>query len=250
MEQTLAGQAALVTGSTSGIGLAIAQFLHRAGAKVMLNGFGSAEDIAAARASCGDAPYSGADMSKPGEVRAMVAEAEAAFGRLDILVNNAGTNIRRRPEEVSDEDWATVMDTNLTSLMRLTRGAHPLLKAHGVGRVINVASIMALFGLPFSPAYAASKGAVVQYTKVLATAWAGDGITANAVLPGWIETELTDRARTHQPGLYERQIARTPAGRWGTPDDLGGIAAFLASDAAGFVTGAAIPVDGGFAAMG
>ena len=119
-----------------------------------------------------------------------------------------------------------------------------------MGRVINVASIMALFGLPFSPAYAASKGAVVQYTKVLATAWAGDGITANAVLPGWIETELTDRARQNQPGLYERQLARTPVGRWGRPEDLGGIAAFLACDAASFVTGAAIPVDGGFSATG
>jgi 2-deoxy-D-gluconate 3-dehydrogenase len=109
---------------------------------------------------------------------------------------------------------------------------------------------MSLFGLPFSPAYAASKGAVVQYTKVLATAWATDGITANSILPGWIETELTDGARAEVPGLYEKQIARTPMGRWGKPQDLAGIAAFLASDAAAFITGTAIPVDGGFASMG
>ncbi len=245
----LSGRVALVTGGNGGIGLGMAKALAANGGSVAITGRNVAKNEAAAAALPG-ALVIAADLVEPGAEARVLEAVRARFGRLDILVNNAGTNIRRRPEEVSDEDWATVMDTNLTSLMRLTRGAHPLLKAHGVGRVINVASIMALFGLPFSPAYAASKGAVVQYTKVLATAWAGDGITANAVLPGWIETELTDRARTHQPGLYERQIARTPAGRWGTPDDLGGIAAFLASDAAGFVTGAAIPVDGGFAAMG
>ena len=245
----LSGRVALVTGGNGGIGLGMAKALAANGAALAIAGRNAAKN-AEAQAALPEALVIAADLVEAGSEARVLDAVRERFGRLDILVNNAGTNIRKRPEEVTDADWATVMDTNLTSLMRLTRAAHPLLKAGGVGRVINIASIMALFGLPFSPAYAASKGAVVQYTKVLATAWAQDGITANAVLPGWIETELTDRARTHQPGLYERQIARTPAGRWGKPEDLGGIAAFLASDAAGFVTGAAIPVDGGFAAMG
>lgn len=245
----LSGRVALVTGGNGGIGLGMARALAAQGAAVAVTGRSAAKNAEAA-ALLPDALVIESDLTAAGAADAVLAAVTARFGRLDILVNNAGTNIRRRPEEVSDEDWHRVLDINLHSLMRLTRAAHPLLKAGGVGRVINVASIMALFGLPFSPAYAASKGAVVQYTKVLATAWAQDGITANAVLPGWIETELTDGARRHQPGLYERQIARTPAGRWGRPEDLGGIAAFLASDAAAFVTGAAIPVDGGFAAMG
>ncbi len=245
----LSGRVALVTGGNGGIGLGMARALAANGAALAITGRSAAKN-AEAQAALPAALVITADLTEAGSEARVLEAVTARFGRLDILVNNAGTNIRRRPEEVSDEDWHRVLDINLHSLMRLTRAAHPLLKAHGVGRVINVASIMALFGLPFSPAYAASKGAVVQYTKVLATAWAQDGITANAVLPGWIETELTDRARQNQPGLYERQLARTPVGRWGRPEDLGGIAAFLASDAASFVTGAAIPVDGGFSATG
>ena len=246
----LSGRVALVTGGNGGIGLGMAKGLAASGARIAITG----RNMSKCEAALAELPEGSllipADLTEPGACDRALAAVMERFGRLDILVNNAGTNIRRRPEDVSDADWATVLDTNLGQLMRITRGAYPHLKAHGVGRVINIASIMSLFGLPFSPAYAASKGAVVQYTKVLATAWAADGITANAVLPGWIETELTDGARADVPGLYEKQIARTPMGRWGVPADLSGIAAFLASDAAAFITGTAIPVDGGFASMG
>jgi 2-deoxy-D-gluconate 3-dehydrogenase len=246
----LSGRVALVTGGNGGIGLGMAQGLAANGARIAITGRNPAKNASAIAALPEGSLVIEADLTGPGAADAAAAAAVERFGRLDILVNNAGTNIRRRPDEVSDADWATVLDTNLGQLMRLTRAAYPHLKAHGVGRVINIASIMSIFGLPFSPAYAASKGAVVQYTKVLATAWAADGITANSVLPGWIETELTDGARAEVPGLYEKQIARTPMGRWGVPADLAGIAAFLASDAAAFITGTAIPVDGGFAVMG
>ncbi|MCW8085639.1 SDR family NAD(P)-dependent oxidoreductase [Sabulicella glaciei] len=246
----LSGRVALVTGGNGGIGLGMAKALAANGAALAITGRNAAKNEAAAKELPGQTLVIEADLTAKGAHERVLDEVRNRHGRLDILVNNAGTNIRKRPEEVTDADWETVLDTNLGSLMRMTRGAYPMLKQHRVGRVINIGSILSIFGMPFSPAYGASKGAVVQYTKSLATAWAAEGITVNAVLPGWIETELTDGARATVPGLYERQAARTPMGRWGKPDDLGGIAAFLASDAAGFVTGTAIPVDGGFAAMG
>ena len=177
-----------------------------------------------------------------GIAQAMVA-AGARAGSLDILVNNAGTNIRAVPDVVTDEQWATVMDTNLTSAMRMSRAAHPHLAASGHGRVISIGSMMSLFAIEFSPAYGASKGAIVQYTRNLAVAWAADGITANTLLPGWIETELTGPVKA---GLDAKVLSRTPQKRWGTPADVAGIAVFLASDEASFITGTAIPVDGGF----
>src|SRR3712207_1296040 len=176
-------------------------------------------------------------------VAAMVDATATRLGGLDILVNNAGTNIRRRPEEYRLEDWRTVIDTNLTSAMLASRAAHPHLKRGGRGRVINNGSMLSIFGLPFHVAYAASKGGVVQFTKSLATAWAADGITVNAILPGWIDTDLTRKARADMAGLNENVLARTPIKRWGDPRDFEGIAAFLASDAASFITGTAIPVD-------
>jgi 2-deoxy-D-gluconate 3-dehydrogenase len=174
-----------------------------------------------------------------------VAEADRLFGRLDILVNNAGTNIRNPPHLLDTADWHRVMDVNMTSTHLMCRAAFPFLQRQG-GKVVNIGSMMSIFGAPYSPAYAASKGAVVQYTKVLATAWAEHGIQANAILPGWIDTDLTRTARTQVEGLHERVLARTPAARWGKPGDFAGIAVFLASAASDFVTGAAIPVDGGY----
>ena len=174
----------------------------------------------------------------------------ARAGGLAILVNNAGTNIRRLPQDVSDEDWYAVMDANLTSAMRMSRAAYPHLKASGHGRVISIGSMMSIFGLPLSPAYGASKGGIVQYTRSLAVAWGPDAITANAILPGWIETELTAGAKRDMPDLNDRVLARTPQKRWGLPGDFAGIAVFLASDAAAFVTGTAIPVDGGLSVHG
>jgi len=244
----LSGRVALVTGGNGGIGLGMAQGLAACGARVAFTGRRAEKNAAALAALPEGSIAIAADLTEQGVPEAVLAEVLAKAGRLDILINNAGTNVRKRPEIVTDDEWHQVLNLNLTAVMQLTRAAYPALKASGHGRVINIGSILSIFATAFGPAYGASKGAIVQYTKSLAVAWAADGITANAVPPGWIETELTDGARADVPGLYEKQLARTPVGRWGKPGDLSGIAAFLASDEAAFVTGTAIPVDGGFAA--
>jgi 2-deoxy-D-gluconate 3-dehydrogenase len=180
----------------------------------------------------------------------MIAAAVARFGRLDILVNNAGTNIRKRPEEYALDEWHTVIETNLTSAFMCAQAAYPAMVKAGGGKIINIGSMMSIFGASFTAPYAASKGGIVQLTKALATAWAKDRIQVNAVLPGWIDTDLTRRARKDIEGLHERVLARTPAGRWGVPEDHAGIAVFLASAASDFVTGTAIAVDGGYSVQG
>jgi 2-deoxy-D-gluconate 3-dehydrogenase len=243
----LTGRAALVTGGNGGIGLGIAQGLAEAGAKVLIVGRDVAKNEAAAAQAAG--LHFAADVTEPAQCQAAVAEAERLFGRLDILVNNAGTNVRKRPEALDPAEWHKVIDTNLTSMHLMCQAAYPLLKRQG-GKIINIGSMMSLFGVPFSPAYAASKGGVVQYTKVLATAWAADDIQANAILPGWIDTELTRGARRQVDGLHDRVLARTPAARWGEPRDMAGVAVFLAAPASDFVTGTAIPADGGYSALG
>jgi 2-deoxy-D-gluconate 3-dehydrogenase len=186
------------------------------------------------------------DVADPDSCRAMVAETVGRFGRLDILVNNAGMSIRKPPEEYAVAEWQAVLDTNLTGAFVCSQAAHAAMLRNAGGKIINIGSMMAIFGAAYAAAYAASKGAIVQLTKSLATAWAKDNVQVNAVLPGWIDTELTVAAREQVPGLHERILRRTPAGRWGIPDDMAGIAVFLASPASDFVTGAAIPVDGGF----
>ena len=243
----LTGKVALVTGGNGGIGLAIVAGLIEAGASVLIVGRDAAKNAAAAETT--GAHAFAADVTDRAQCAAAVDEAKRVFGQLDILVNNAGTNVRARPEALDEADWHKVIDTNLTSMHLMCQAAYPLLKAQG-GKVINIGSLMSTFGVPFSPAYAASKGGAVQYTKVLATAWAADGIQANAILPGWVDTELTQRAREQVPGLYERVLARVPAGRWGEPRDMAGLAVFLAAPASDYITGAAIPADGGFTAMG
>ena len=249
----LSGRVALVTGGNGGIGLGLARGLARCGAAVMVAGRDAAKNAAAVAelsALGAKADSVVADITDEAAVGAMVDATAMRLGGLDILVNNAGTNIRRRPEEYRLEDWRTVIDTNLTSAMLASRAAHPHLKRGGRGRVINNGSMLSIFGLPFHIAYAASKGGVVQFTKSLATAWAEDGITVNALLPGWIDTDLTRKARADMAGLNEGALARTPMKRWGDPSDFEGVVAFLASDASAFITGTAIPVDGGFSVQG
>jgi len=143
-----------------------------------------------------------------------------------------------------------VLNVNLTGTFVCCQAAHGAMKAAGGGKIINIGSMMSIFGAAYAAAYSASKGAVVQLTRSLATAWAGDNIQVNAVLPGWIDTDLTKNARREVQGLHERVLARTPAARWGLPADFAGIAVFLASAASDFVTGTAIPVDGGFSVQG
>jgi 2-dehydro-3-deoxy-D-gluconate 5-dehydrogenase len=243
----LAGKAALVTGGNGGIGLAMARALAQAGAAVAVAGRDEAKNAAAAREL--KAVSICCDLTDAEACRAMVAEAASRLGRLDILVNNAGTNIRKAPQDYSLAEWHTVLDTNLTSAFVASQAAYPHMKRAGGGKIVNIGSMMSLFGASFAAPYGASKGGVVQLTKSLAAAWAMDHIQVNAVLPGWIDTALTRRARAEVDGLHERVLARTPAGRWGTPEDLGGIAVFLASAASDFVTGTAIPVDGGYSSL-
>ena len=249
----LKGRVGLVTGGNGGIGLGFARGLAKAGASVMVAGRNAEKNAAAVAELKGLGAEADAvivDVTDGASIEAMVATTAERFGGIDILVNNAGTNIRNRPEVYAEADWHQVIDTNLTSAYLASKAAYPHLKASGHGRVINNGSMLSIFGLPFHIAYAASKGGVVQFTKSLAVAWATDGITVNAVLPGWIDTELTRKARKDMPGLNDNVLARTPKGRWGTMEDFEGLAAFLGSDASGFITGVAIPVDGGFSVQG
>ena len=151
-----------------------------------------------------------------------------------------------RREDYAVAEWHTVLDTNLTGPLVCCQAAYPVMKRQGGGKIINIGSMMSIFGAAYAAAYSASKGAIVQLTRSLATAWARDNIQVNAVLPGWIDTELTIAARQQVEGLHERILRRTPAGRWGVPTDMAGIAVFLAAPASDFVTGTAIPVDGGY----
>ena len=241
----LKGKAALVTGGNGGIGLGMAEGLARAGARVAIAGRDSAKNAKAAKQV--GAVAIACDITDEKACRGMVDEAAKKLGRLDILVNNAGINIRKRPEEYQLAEWHRVLESNLTSAFVAAQAAYPHMQHAKGGKIVNIGSMMSIFGASFVAPYGASKGGIVQLTRALATAWAKDNIQVNAVLPGWIDTALTRRAREEVSGLHERVLARTPAGRWGAPEDLAGIAVFLCSSASDFVTGTAIPVDGGYA---
>jgi 2-deoxy-D-gluconate 3-dehydrogenase len=249
----LKGKIAIVTGGNGGIGLGMAQGLADAGADIAVVGRNEDKSKAAVAelASRGVRAISVAtDVTDKEAVSQMVERVKSEFGRIDILVNNAGINIRKPPHTLELDEWASVIDTNLTSAFVCSKAVHPAMKAAGGGKIINIGSMMSIFGASFAPAYAASKGGIVQFTRACACAWAADNIQINAILPGWIDTDLTKRARVEIGGLHERVLARTPAARWGAIDDFAGIAVFLASPASDFVTGTAIPVDGGYSIMG
>jgi len=245
----LTGKVALVTGGNGGIGLGMAQGLVDAGASVMVAGRNEEKNRRAREVLGEKADAVALDLALENSGARAVAATVQRFGRLDIVVNNAGTNIRKAPQDYTLAEWHSVLNINLTSLFACCQAAYPHLRQRG-GKIINIGSMMSLFGASFAAPYGASKGGVVQLTKSLAAAWAGDNIQVNAVLPGWIDTELTVGARGQVAGLHEKVLARTPAGRWGVPQDLAGIAVFLASPASDFITGTAIPVDGGYSAQG
>ncbi len=247
----LSGRVALVTGGNGGIGLGMARALAAAGAAIAIaarnrtKSEAALEELTAAGRSGIVLPL---DVGDPASCRSAVEQTVGRFGRLDILVNNAGMSVRKPPEEYAIEEWRQVIDVNLTGAFACSQAAYAPMKRAGGGKIINIGSMMSIFGAAYAAAYAASKGGIVQLTRSLATAWAKDNIQVNAILPGWIDTELTRDARQQVPGLNERILRRTPAARWGRPDDLAGAAVFLAGPASDFVTGAAIPVDGGYSA--
>ena len=249
----LGGKVAVVTGGNGGIGLGMARGLAEAGADIAIVGRNEGKSIAAAAdlTKLGIKAISVvADVTDPSAIAAMIGRVGHELGRLDILVNNAGINIRKPPHALSLEEWDSVIKTNLTSAFLCSQAVYPAMKATGGGKIINIGSMMSIFGASFAPAYAASKGGMVQFTRSCAVAWATDNIQVNAVLPGWIDTDLTKRARQEIDGLHDKVLARTPAARWGAIADFAGIAVFLSSAASNFVTGTAIPVDGGFSVMG
>ena len=249
----LTGKAAIVTGGNGGIGLGMARGLADAGASIAVVGRNETKSQAAVadlKARGVKAIAVSTDVTDKTAVADMVARVAHDLGRIDILVNNAGINVRKPPHTLDIEEWHSVIDTNLTSAFLCSKAVHPAMKAAGGGKIINIGSMMSIFGASFAPAYAASKGGIVQFTRSCACAWAADNIQANAILPGWIDTDLTKRARVEIGGLHERVLARTPAARWGAIDDFAGIAVFLAAPASDFVTGTAIPIDGGFSILG
>ena len=249
----LGGKVAIVTGGNGGIGLGMARGLAEAGAAVAIVGRNEAKSAAAvAELKQGGATAISVttDVTDKAAVAAMAERVARELGRIDILVNNAGMSIRKPPHILDIAEWNTVIQTNLTSAFLCSQAVYPAMKSAGGGKVINIGSMMSIFGASFASAYAASKGGIVQFTRSCAVAWAADNIQVNAVLPGWIDTDLTKRARQEIDGLHDRVLARTPAARWGEIDDFAGIAVFLASSASDFVTVTAIPVDGGYSVMG
>jgi 2-deoxy-D-gluconate 3-dehydrogenase len=249
----LTGKVAIVTGGNGGIGLGMARGLAEAGADIVIVARNEAKSNAAVaelKQQGSKAISSVVDVTDKAAVAAMVELVVRELGRVDILVNNAGINIRKPPQALEIEEWDRVIGTNLTSAFLCSQAVYPAMKAAGGGKIINIGSMMSIFGASFAPAYAASKGGIVQFTRSCACAWAADNIQANAILPGWIDTDLTKRARAEIDGLHDRVLARTPAARWGASNDFAGIAVFLSSAASDFVTGTAIPVDGGYSIMG
>jgi len=246
----LSGKVALVTGGNGGIGLAMATALADAGAMIAIVGRDDAKNATALETLQRpdvQAPLAIAgDMTNEASVAETVDLVAEAFGGVDIVINNVGTNDRKLPQEYSLDEWNRLIAANLTSAFLVSKAAYPRIVARGGGKIVNIGSMMSIFGSDMTAPYAASKGGIVQMTKSLATAWAADNIQVNAILPGWIDTDLTVRAREQVAGLNDRVLSRTPAGRWGRPEDIGGAALFLCAPAADFVTGASLPVDGGF----
>ena len=249
----LSGKVAIVTGGNGGIGLGMAQGLAVAGATVVIAGRNhhkNSEAVAAVQSQGGQAHAVAVDVMQQASCEQMVQSTLQAHGRVDILVNNAGMNIRKPPQSYSLAEWNEVMQTNLTSAFVCSQAVYGAFEKNRAGKIINIGSMMSLFGASFATPYAASKGGMVQMTKALACAWAAQNIQVNAILPGWIDTDLTRQARVDVQGLHDRVLERTPAKRWGVPNDFAGIAVFLASSASDFITGAAIPVDGGYSVQG
>lgn len=246
----LTGKKALVTGGSRGIGRALAEALSEAGATVVVNGVAervltTAQELQA-RTGQKVIPIQ-ADLSRRGETKRLFDQSLEKLGGLDIIFVNHGIQRAHEAAIFPEENWDLVLEVNLTSLFLLDQLAGQHMLANGGGKIINIASLLSVIGGMRVPAYAAAKGGVAQLTKALSNEWAGQGVTVNAVVPGFIHTDLTEDL-VNDPGEGASLLARIPAKRWGLPEDLKGIAVFLASAASDYVTGAVIPVDGGFLA--
>ena len=258
----LNGKTAIVTGSTSGIGLGIAEAFARAGANVVLNGFGDTMEIERTRADLAHRTnamvvYSPADMGKPRAIEQMVRQTIDAFGAVDIMVNNAGVQHVAPIDEFPEEKWDAIMAINLSSTFHATKLVLPAMRRKGWGRVINVASAHALVASPYKAAYVAAKHGVLGLTKVTALETAEDGITCNAICPGYVRTPLVERqiddqAKAHgidrEKVISDVLLKNQPNGRFVEVAELAALALFLCSDNGGSVTGAALPMDGGWTA--
>ena len=247
----LTDKVAIVTGGNGGIGLGIAKGLAGSNASVVVAARNADKTVAAVRelqALGSDASGVSLDVSDEESIKAAVAETVDRYGRLDILVNNAGTTVRSRPEDYEASDWDLVQDVNLRGAFLCCREAYPHMIRQGGGKIINIGSMTSIFGLDWGAPYAASKGGIVQLSKSLAIAWAKDNIQVNAILPGWVHTELTAPIKDRFPDRYRAVTARIPQGRWAEPDELAGASVFLATSASDYVTGTALPVDGGYTA--
>jgi 2-deoxy-D-gluconate 3-dehydrogenase len=249
----LKGKVAIVTGGNGGIGKGIARGFAAAGSEIVIAARNQSKTAETAREIQEESKVRvlgvQVDVREESQIRGMVQQALDLFGRIDILVNNAGTNIRKNPQDYALSEWDEVLNTNLRSAFLGCQAVYPVMKKAKSGKIINIGSMTSIFGNPQASLYSASKGGIVQLTRSLAVAWAADNIQVNALLPGWINTDLTRNARKVWPNLDERVLARTPAGRWGEPKDLAGAAIFLAGPASDFITGVALPVDGGFSVM-
>jgi len=248
----LQNKVAVITGGNGGIGFGMAQGLATAGAHIVIAARNAAKSAAAVellQASGARALAIQVDVTDEASVDRLFEQTLTRCGSVDILINNAGINIRKPVQSLALEEWQQVVATNLDSAFLCCRAAYPHLKSAGGGKIINIGSMLSIFGAGFAPAYGASKGGIVQLTKSLASGWAADNIQVNAVLPGWVNTDLTRKARVEVEGLHDRVLERTPARRWGEAADFAGIAVFLASAASNFITGVAIPVDGGYSSQ-
>jgi len=261
-KRDLEGETAIVTGSTSGIGLGIARALAQRGANVVLNGFGDPGEVEIVRASLAmdnevEVTYDGADMSKPGAIGHMIEAAMAQFGRVDILVNNAGIQHVSPLEEFPPAKWDSILAINLSAAFHTTRAVFAGMKARRWGRIVNIASAHALIASPCKAAYVAAKHGVLGLTKVTALEGAEHGITCNAICPGYVwtplvEKQIDDQARSH--GIAREQVIRDvllvnqPTRKFATVEEIGALTAFLCTDTAASITGTALPVDGGWTA--
>ena len=250
----LNGKVAIVTGGNGGIGKGIARGLAGAGTDIVIGARNESKTADAVAEIKRDFSVEvlgiKVDMQQSREIDEMVKQTLNTFGRIDILVSNAGIGIHKLPQDMSLAEWDENVDINLRGFFIIAKAVYPVMKKAGGGKIISIGSMTSIFGVGALPAYGASKGGILQLTRNLAVAWASDNIQVNCILPGWINTDLSAGGKRDIPGLEEGIIARTPAGRWGDPIDLAGTAVFLASPASDFVTGVAIPVDGGYAVRG